>query len=82
MWLVISILSMLSMKTAFKHPDMQEPGMACLSCLPFWKAQGLPPKILIALTKENGEEIATDGGIPIVVCPHCDGDWILRLPKE
>lgn len=69
-------------QTAFKQPDMQDAGEECESCRTYWEYQGLPPMIVVNLAKSNGEQICTDGGIPIVVCPRCDGDWILRLPKE
>lgn len=54
----------------------QEPGQVCESCRAFWKAQNLPPQRMISLGKSTEER-----GIEIVVCPHCDGDTILRLNR-
>ena len=70
------------MKTAQSPDDhFQNAGEPCESCRMFWEHQGLPPMTMVQLC-DGDEIVTTEGGIPIVICPRCDGDMILRLPKE
>lgn len=48
------------------------PGDECESCRQFFESNGEPPRHLILLPDKF-----TDYGIPIVVCPFCDGEPIL-----
>jgi hypothetical protein len=72
----------------FRLPDndgieLKDAGSLCQSCYKFWTHQGLEPKRLVHVRYEGGDEITTENHqIPIVICPHCDGDVILRLSKE
>jgi hypothetical protein len=62
---------------------LKDAGAFCESCYKFWAHQSLEPKRLVHVFDEDGEPMLTvQHGIPIVVCPHCDGDVILRLQKD
>ena len=69
--------------TAQGHPDdhLQQAGETCLSCKDFWEDQNLPAKRMVNVVDARGNVIKTDKGLPIVVCPHCDGELILRHKK-
>lgn len=74
--------------TAQGHPEDDKPhgrlqlaGEFCLSCKDFWDSQKLPLKRMVNVHDAHGEVMTTDEGIPIVVCPHCDGELILRHKK-
>ena len=66
------------MSTALQEPanPFQRPGEVCTSCQEFWTSQNLPPKHMVSLGSFTEEK-----AIEIVVCPHCDGDMILRLKQ-
>lgn len=62
--------------------NLSQAGQVCKGCKDFWEAQKIPPKYLVHVFDEDGNPLKTDSGIEIVVCPHCDGDVILRLDKH
>lgn len=73
-------------ETTFALPDplpFQEAGEVCLSCNAIWEHHDPPKasKIMVAIELGDGTPVTTDYGIPIVICPWCDGDPILQLPK-
>lgn len=49
-----------------------DPGDECQSCAPFFAQHGEPPRKLVLIPNKF-----TDFGIPIIVCPFCDGQPIL-----
>jgi hypothetical protein len=57
-------------------------GDVCGNCQEFWQTQGLNPKRLVHVFDADGNPLATDSGIEVIVCPHCDGDLILKLDKH
>lgn len=68
------------MKTLNAQPDhpLPQEGDVCLRCQRFWEAMRMPPKQLVAL-RRDGEIIRTENkGIPLLICPHCDGTLILN----
>jgi hypothetical protein len=66
----------------FENPFQQE-GEVCWSCEPFWEEEKLGPKRMVAVRNAKGDIITTrNHNIEIVVCPHCDGDLILKLAQH
>lgn len=71
------------MPAEVNEPPFGKPGDVCETCKPFWLHQGMAPKRMVAVTNDDDQIMTTDvRGIPIVVCPYCDGDWILILDKK
>ena len=56
-------------------------GDLCQACHPYWRKRNMQPKYMVAVRNADGNTMMTTGGIPIVVCPHCDGNYILDLDK-
>jgi hypothetical protein len=57
--------------------SLAKPGDECLTCKPFWtERRHEAPRIMVALG------VATDFGVPIVVCPYCDGAPLLRNKRR
>lgn len=55
----------------------------CYSCYKFWTHQGLDPKRMVHVFQDDGRVMVTEvKKIPIIVCPWCDGDVILKLSKD
>jgi hypothetical protein len=71
----------LTMSAGAKKP-LPQAGEVCSSCEPFWTSQKMGPKYLVHVFDPEGNPLKTDSGIEIIVCPHCDGDLILRLDKH
>jgi hypothetical protein len=62
---------------------LADAGSLCASCYKFWAHQGLEPKRMVTVVHDDGRPMHTDAKhIPIVICPHCDGDIILKLKKD
>jgi hypothetical protein len=62
---------------------LADSGTTCEACKPFWTAQKLDPKLLVQVFHADGRPMLTEKKqIPIVVCPYCDGDLILKLKKD
>jgi hypothetical protein len=62
---------------------VQDSGGFCQDCYVFWTHQSLEPKRLVQVFYEDGKPMLTEKKqIPIVVCPYCDGDVILKLHKD
>lgn len=64
------------------NKPLAKAGDICQSCRKFWEHRKLPIKRLVEVPKADSTVAHTDHGIPIVICPHCDGDAILKLHKE
>lgn len=64
-----------------KPVTMGNAGDICQSCIKFWRHQKLPGVMLQYVKDSDGRTVHTDGGTEVVVCPHCDGDAILKLAK-
>lgn len=62
---------------------VQDAGSVCKDCYKFWAHQKLEPKRMVHVFHEDGRILETDNKkIPIIVCPWCDGDFILKLQKD
>lgn len=58
---------------------LPKPGDICQSCLPFWESRNRSHGIrLIALDSKTTDQKQ----IPIVVCPWCDGEPIVRMNQH
>jgi hypothetical protein len=68
--------------SARKRKPLPEAGDICQGCSKFWLARKLSPKRMVTVFNADGDPIKTEKGLEIVVCPHCDGDTILRLDKH
>ena len=64
-----------------EEKQLAKAGDICESCAKFWRHQKLEPKRLVHVFDADGNVMQTEGGRDIVICPHCDGDLILKLPK-
>lgn len=64
-----------------KSKDFPKAGDLCQGCHKFWKQQGENPKYLVHVFDAEGNPVTTEGGVEIVICPHCDGSAILQLDK-
>jgi hypothetical protein len=50
-------------------------GDDCLSCSDFWDKQGKPRKKLVRIGSTQNAKFM------VVVCPYCDGERAITLPK-
>jgi hypothetical protein len=64
-----------------KVDKLPQPGAVCTNCQPYWRKRNLTPKYMVTVFDADGKPITTEIGIEIVVCPHCDGDYILNMNK-
>lgn len=61
------------MEASNKNPSrLQIAGEVCESCRPIWEEEGKPVKHMVQIP------ITTETGVPIVVCPYCDSDVLVR----
>jgi hypothetical protein len=50
-------------------------GDDCMSCADYWDARKKPRKKLVRIASTQNK------GLMVIVCPYCDGERAITLPK-